>query len=129
MESIRSSVAGLTIRAGLILLACVVLGGVAEGVPPQKTFKLGQGSDCLTLNADGAFLSWGSGNGETATARPSSAGEIRYGGDTLKFTHPTSVSREGGGISFTYRWPGEPKIELIVQHRLTREPGALTWTR
>src|ERR1035441_6000591 len=120
MESIRSSLAGLTIRAGLILLACVVLAGVAEGAPPQKIFKLGQGSDCLTLNAEGAFLSWGSGNAETATARPSSAGEIRYGGNILKLTQPTAVSREGGGILFTYRWPGEPKIEVIVQHRLTQ---------
>jgi hypothetical protein len=129
MESIRSSLAGLTIRPGLILLACVVLAGVAESAPPQEAFKLGQGSDCLTLNADGAFMSWGSATEETATARPSSAGEIRYGGNTLKLTQPTAVSREGGGASFTYRWQGEPKLEVIVQHRLTRKSGALTWTR
>src|ERR1039458_8843732 len=129
MESIRSSLAGLTIRPGLIFLSCVVLAGVAKGAPPEKAFKLGRGSDCLTLNPEGALLSWGSGNAETATARPSSAGEIRYGGNTLKLTQPTSVSREGGGILFTYRWPGEPKIEVIVQHRLTRKPTYLTWTR
>ena len=49
MESIRSSLAGLTIRAGLILLACVVLAGVAEGAPPEKAFELGQGSESLKI--------------------------------------------------------------------------------
>src|ERR1035441_4449457 len=101
MESIRSSLAGLTIRPGLILLACVVLAGMAEGAPPEKAFKLGRGSESLALNANGAFLGWGSGSTETATARPSSAGEIRYGGNILKLTQPTAVSREEiGGETF-----------------------------
>src|ERR1035441_2009343 len=154
MESIRSSLAGLTVRRGLTLLACVVLAGVAEGALPEKAFELGQGSESLMLNADGAFLGWGSGSaetatarsssageiryggnilkltqpiavsregrggsGETATARSSSAGEIRYGGNILKLTQPIAVSREGGGVSLTYRWPGEPKLEVIAQHR------------
>jgi hypothetical protein len=39
------------------------------------------------------------------------------------------VTREAGGLSFTFRWPEEPKLEVIVRHRLTRQDRALTWTR
>jgi uncharacterized protein YndB with AHSA1/START domain len=129
MESVRSSLAGLTIRPGLTLMACVVLSGVASGAPQEKLFVLGRGSEGLTLDAEGALVGWGGGSAQKTTAQPSSAGEIRYAGNILKLAKPAAVTREGSGISFTYRWPEEPKIEVVVEHRLTRKDRALTWTR
>ncbi len=129
MEFVRSSLAGWPIRAGLTLIACVVLSGMAEAARPGKPLVLGRGPESLTLNADGALLSWGSGSPERAAAGPSSAGEIRYAGNILELARPAAVTREENGISFAYRWPEEPDIEVIVQHRLTRQASACTWTR
>jgi hypothetical protein len=129
MESVRSSLAGWAIRPGLTLIACVVLSGMAEGAPQEKSFVVGRGSERLALNADGALPGWGDRSAEKATAKPSSAGEIRYAGNILKLAKPAVVAREESGISFTYRWPEEPGIEVVVEHRLTRKPWALTWTR
>jgi hypothetical protein len=129
MKSVRSSLASLTIRPGLTLIACVVLSGLAEGAPQEKPFVLGCGSDRLALNADGGLLGWGDRSAEKATTQPSSAGEIRYAGNILKLAKPAAVTRAESSISFTYRWPEEPNIEVILEHRLTRRHGALTWTR
>ena len=129
MKFIRCSLAGLAISPGLTILACVVLSGAAEAAPQEEPFVLGRGSECLALNADGALLGWGGRSAEKAAAKPSCAGEIRYAGNVLKLAKPAAVTRAGSGISFTYRWPEQPKLEVIIEHRLTRKDWALTWTR
>jgi hypothetical protein len=127
MKLVQRSVAGLTIRTGLALMACAVLSGEAEGA--AQPIVLGRGSESLALDADGALLGWGSRSAEKATAKPSSAGEIRYAGSVLKLAKPAAVTREVSGVAFTYHWPEEPGMEVILQHRLTRKHETLTWTR
>ena len=129
MQTFRSGLAGLASRLVLTLIACVLLAGIAAGGPPKGAFVLGAGSDGLALNADGAFLGWGTRSAEDAGAAAASAGEIRVAGRILKLAKPAAVTREEGGLSFTYRWPEEPKLEVRVRHRLTRQGRARTWTR
>jgi hypothetical protein len=129
MESVRSSLAGLTIRLGLTLIAWVVLAALAESAPQEKSFVLGRGSERLVLSADGALQSWGDRSAKIEAANPSSAGEIRYAGNILKLRRPVVATHEEGGFSFTYRWTAEPNIEVVVQHRWTSKHGTLTWTR
>jgi len=129
MKSIRSGLAGLTIRAGLTLMVWAVLAGMAAGAPQEKQYVLGRGAESLALNADGALMGWGDGGAEKATAKPAGAGEIRYAGNILKLARPAAVTRAENSLSFTYRWPEEPSIEVVVEHRLTRTHSASTWTR
>jgi hypothetical protein len=58
-----------------------------------------------------------------------SAGEIRYAGRLLQLTKPRTVSREQDGVSFTYLWPEEPALEVTIQHYLTHQNRAWSWTR
>jgi hypothetical protein len=129
MKPVRSSLAGWTVSPGLMFIFCVVLSGLAEATPQEQPFVLGRGSAALVLNADGALVGWGGRSAEKAAAKPSSAGEIRYGGHLLKLARPAAVRHGENGISFTYRWPEEPTLEVIIAHRLARQPWALTWTR
>jgi hypothetical protein len=119
----------MTISSGLTLIACVLLSGVAEGAPQEKPFVLGRGSESLTLNADGTLLGWGARSAAKTAVQPSNAGEIRYAGNVLKLAKPAAVTREESGISFTYRWPEEPRAEVIVRHSLNRKAWGLIWTR
>ncbi|MGA2656378.1 MAG: hypothetical protein ABSH34_02560 [Verrucomicrobiota bacterium] len=123
------AVARRVISPGLALIACVVLAGVAGGAPREGPFVLGGRAEGLALNADGALLGWEGRSAGNAAARPSSAGEIRCAGTILKLARPAAVTRQEGGLSFTYRWPEEPKIEVIVRHRWSRRARAWTWTR
>src|ERR1035441_6690822 len=104
MESVRSSLAGLTIRLGLTLIACVVLAALAESAPQEKSFVLGRGSERLVLSADGALQSWGDLSARIEAANPSSAGEIRYAGNILKLRRPdrksTRLNSSHLGISY-----------------------------
>ena len=129
MESSRGSLACLGISPVLALIAWVALAGVAEGAPQAGPFVLGGSSKGLALNADGALLGWEGRSAENAVAMPSGAGEIRCAGNILKLAKPAAVTREGGGLSFTYRWPEEPGIQVIVRHHWARQTRAWTWTR
>lgn len=111
------------ISSGLILMAGCLLAGVADGTPAENQFVLDHGSESLALNADGALQRWKGRTAEKGTNLSSSAGEIRYAGKVLKLVGPTVVARGQDGFSFTYHWPEEPKIEVIIQHRLTRQGG------
>ena len=115
------------VRSGFVVVAGIILAGAAEGA--AQPIVLGRGSESLALNAEGAFLGWESRRAEEATSKSSNAGEIRYAGKVLKLAKPAAVAREGSGVSFSYSWPEEPGIEVIVQHRLTRSHAALAWTR
>jgi hypothetical protein len=116
--------ADLNVARLIIFGACIVLSCVADGAPQAKQFVLGRGSESLTLNADGALLRW-----EKISGQPSGAGEIRYEGHVFKLAKPATISHEQGGFTFTYLWPEEPAIEVIIQHRLTRKDRVWTWTR
>src|ERR1017187_234223 len=129
MKFHQSSVARLAILSGLTFVACVVLSGAASGALQEKQLVLGRGSECLALNADGALLRWEGRMAEKTNVRSSSAGEIRYGRNILKLATPAAIAREQNGFSFTYRWTEEPEIEVIIQHRLTRQSRAWTWAR
>ena len=120
MKPFQNSLARLTISSGLILIICVVLPGMADGAASEKQFVLGRASESLTLNADGALLRWEGRIAEKTSAPPSGAGEIHYAGNIFKLAKPAAVSRESGGLSFTYRWPEAPGIEVVIQHRLIR---------
>jgi hypothetical protein len=113
----------------LAVIACIVLGSVAECAPLDISFVLGSGSDSLTLSADGALLSWEGRIGSNGTASSRCAGEIRYAGHSLQLTEPRTVSRERDGLSFTYAWPEEPALDVTIQHHLTCRDRLWSWTR
>ena len=113
----------------LVLFVCFALAKGADGAPLENGFVLGRGSERLSLSADGALLGWrGRIDGKTI-ASYGSAGEIRYAGRLLQLTKPRTVSREQDGVSFTYLWPEEPALEVTIQHHLTHQNRAWSWTR
>jgi hypothetical protein len=113
----------------LALIVCFVLAGVAQGAPQEGPFVLGGRSEGLALDADGALLGWEGRGADNAAAVPSSAGEIRCAGSIRKLVKPAAVTRREGGLSFTYHWPEEPKMEVIVRHHWSRQARSWTWTR
>lgn len=127
MRFLQSGLTRLSILPVAALLTCVVLPDASGGAPMEKQFVLGRGSSTLALDADGALLRWKGQVARTTNAPSSSAGEIHYAGNILKLVKPVVVSREQNGFSFTYCWPEEPEIEVIIQHRLMRRSS--TWTR
>ena len=114
---------------GASLILCVFLSSVANGAPQKKQFVLSRGSESLTLSAEGALLGWEGKIAKNTTAPPASAGEIHYAANVLRLSNPAAVWRAQRGFSFMYRWPEEPGIEVIIQHRLTRQRRAWTWSR
>ena len=121
MASSRNGLARWTINPAFTLVACIVLSGVADGAPQEDHLCWVLARKVWRSTPNGALVGWEGRSDEKATAKPSSAGEIRYAGNILKLAKPAAVAREASGFSFTYRWPEEPTIEVIVQHRLTRQ--------
>ncbi len=100
-----------------------MLSEVANGILAEHQFVLGHGSESLALNADGALLRWEGRSADKGTAcLPAPERFVMQ----VRFTSWPNQPRLRAGrahFSFTYRWPEEPKIEVIVQHRLTRQAG------
>lgn len=119
----------MVIFSSLLFITCFFLSAAADGSPADHHFVLGHGSESLMLDTEGALQWWKGRTADKGTNLPSSAGEIHYAGKVLKLASPTVDSHEQGGFSFTYRWPEEPKIEVIIQHRLTHQGRIWTWTR
>ena len=94
---------------------------------PKTEFLLGPAAHPLTLNSNGALVAW-SGQFNRDDAQPTIAGAIRYGNKILKLEHP-QVSSTGDRLSFSYRWPGEPQLEVIVRHQVEKNHGAFLWRR
>jgi hypothetical protein len=110
-------------------MACIALGRIAEGAPPENQLVLGRGAESLALNTNGALRRWKGRIEGTTTDSSRGAGEIHYEGCVFQLANPRAVSREQNGFSFTYLWPEEPALEVDVRHDLTRQNRAWTWTR
>jgi hypothetical protein len=108
------------------LVAWIVLWGTANAAMPSEAFTLGTGTGRLTLDANGVLAHWAD---EPASAETSSAGEIHYAGKILKLMRPAVIVSGRGSVSFHYSWVEEPGLEVTIEHRLTKQGRARTWTR
>ncbi|MCL2304098.1 MAG: hypothetical protein FWC43_02000 [Planctomycetaceae bacterium] len=53
-------------------------------------------------------------------------GELRYAGKILTLSTPCSITSEADAITFVYRWPKEPTLEVSLRHTETEENGTKT---
>lgn len=106
-------------------LAACASGAASE---PPVEFRLGSGSSQLVLNSNGALVVWSPLIEGRGSPQDTTAGEVLYRGKTLRLDSP-QVSRQGGGLRFSYHWPSEPRLEVSVQHRVAKNQGAVLWTR
>jgi hypothetical protein len=108
-----------------VWLAALTSVAVSE---PKAAFVLGHGPRQLTLNSNGALVAWAGQFDRAEDAPTAVAGEIRYRDKALKMEYP-QVSRTRAQLTFNYRWPAEPGLEVTVRHQATRDHGAFLWTR
>jgi hypothetical protein len=111
------------------IVVLLLLWSVADAAPRENQFVLGRGAERLTLNADGALVRWEGRMTEKANAASADAGEIQYAGRILRLAQPAAVSGEPSSVAFTYHWPEEPTIEVIIQHQLVQQGQVWTWER
>ncbi len=112
-----------------LLPAGSVLGPIVASAAQQERYALGRGAQSLALNTVGSLLAWPGSSLQKAPATSLAAGELRYGGRSLKLANPDAVTRTATGLLFKYRWPDEPELELIVGHHFTSERKGWLWTR
>ncbi len=113
---------------GLLGLLIALAFCAAANLAAQETsFALDKGSRAVLLDPNGALLEWEGQPLRQGTS--SSAGELRYGDKILKLSQPAVVRQKPGKVWFEYRWPEEPNLEVTVEHRLSRDGKARTWSR
>jgi hypothetical protein len=110
-------------------LLCVHFALRASGPVPLSTdLVLGKGPRELTFNPNGALVAWTGLFDEKQKAGSTPAGELRYGDQILPLESPR-VSRTKSQLSFTYDWPAQPDLQVILRHELKQVHGAVLWTR
>ncbi len=116
---------GFLVWSAALCCAALMVGAASQ---LGAEFPLSHGAHQLRLNANGALIAWAGQFDRAEDAQSAVAGEIRYRNKTLKLESP-QVIRTGDRLSFGYRWPAEPGLEVTVHHQVTKEHGALVWTR
>jgi len=112
---------------GAVLLSGLLAASAIGETTAAKPVCLRAGKEVLEFNADGALLRWVGGG--VSGAQTLSPGFLRLGNVTFDLAKPASVRATRTGVEFRYCWPGEPGLEVVVCHRLTREEGASVWLR
>jgi hypothetical protein len=108
----------------IFVFLVTIFSRIAAGAPLEQGFTLDRGAEALALNADGGLARWPGEKIEEISRKPSSAGELRYGTNTFRLSSPVAVTHGPTDLLFSYHWKEEPKFEVVVQHRFSREGQA-----
>ncbi len=117
----------LWIPSALAVLLCLCPLTYANAADPQP-WVLRLGSRRLAFDPNGALTAWTARGNPITSLHKLPAGELRYKSKILTLDSP-QVSRLHGNLAFTYQWPAEPGLRVVITHSFARLHGADVWTR